>query len=190
MIVLAQFGVQDSLSQWTHDRSSLIRSGYWPASVNADTLFSVDVFSTYENMKTVAPGLSRQGILRLLEQRTQQFGRKGKIHGDVFQRSFMEYTFWQFLCEKMADVEHFTAALCYIHQNLACGQLCSILSPQQESYSVFHFLKGRLALIECAIGVCCGRWRKSCFSSSSSSNHNCKIGMLWFNLQYDTGLPA
>ncbi len=63
------------LSQWTPDRSDLIRSGYWPKSVNADTLFSVDVFSTFEEMKTVAPGLSRQGFLRLLEQRTQQFGR-------------------------------------------------------------------------------------------------------------------
>ncbi|XP_050960579.1 uncharacterized protein LOC127161868 [Labeo rohita] len=71
-----------------------------------------DVFSTFEEMKTVAPGLSRQGFLRLLEQRTQQFGRKGKIHGDVFQRSFMEYTFCQFLCEKMANVEHFTCPAC------------------------------------------------------------------------------
>jgi len=55
--------------------SDLIRSGYWPASVNADTLFSVDVFSTFEEMKTVAPGLSRQGFLRMLERRTCLFGR-------------------------------------------------------------------------------------------------------------------
>ncbi|XP_026135588.1 uncharacterized protein LOC113113544 [Carassius auratus] len=63
-------------------------------------------------MKTVAPGLSRQGFLRLLEQRTEQFGRSGKIHGDAFQRSFVEYTFCQFLCEKMANVEHFTCPAC------------------------------------------------------------------------------
>ncbi|KTF77271.1 hypothetical protein cypCar_00046864 [Cyprinus carpio] len=63
-------------------------------------------------MKTVAPGLSRQGFLRLLEQRTEQFGRRGKIHGDAFQRSFVEYTFCQFLCEKMANVEHFTCPAC------------------------------------------------------------------------------
>ncbi|XP_052473356.1 uncharacterized protein LOC128029544 isoform X2 [Carassius gibelio] len=100
------------LSQWTPDRSDLIRSGYWPASVNSETLFSVDVFSTFEEMKTVAPGLSRQGFLRLLEQRTEQFGRSGKIHGDAFQRSFVEYTFCQFLCEKMANVEHFTCPAC------------------------------------------------------------------------------
>ncbi|XP_026075825.1 uncharacterized protein LOC113054458 [Carassius auratus] len=73
---------------------------------------TLDVFSTFEEMKTVAPGLSRQGFLRLLEQRTEQFGRSGKIHGDAFQRSFVEYTFCQFLCEKMANVEHFTCPAC------------------------------------------------------------------------------
>ncbi|KAF4097447.1 hypothetical protein G5714_021455 [Onychostoma macrolepis] len=100
------------LAQWTPDMSDLIRSGYWPASVNADTLFSVDVFSTFEEMKTIAPSLSRQGFLQMLERRTCHFGRAGKIHGDVFQRSFMEYTFCQYQCEKMASVEHFTCPAC------------------------------------------------------------------------------
>ncbi|KAL1250555.1 hypothetical protein QQF64_018351 [Cirrhinus molitorella] len=36
----------------------------------------------------------------------------GKIHGDVFQRSYMEYTFCQYQCEKMASVEHFTCPAC------------------------------------------------------------------------------
>ncbi|KAL1250568.1 hypothetical protein QQF64_018364 [Cirrhinus molitorella] len=38
------------LAHWTPDMSDRIRSGYWPASVNADTLFSVDVFGTFEEM--------------------------------------------------------------------------------------------------------------------------------------------
>ena len=63
------------LAQWTPDMSDLIRSGYWPASVNADTLFSMDVFTSFEELKTVAPSLSRQGFLRMLEKRTCQFGR-------------------------------------------------------------------------------------------------------------------
>ncbi|KAK2906701.1 hypothetical protein Q8A67_005686 [Cirrhinus molitorella] len=100
------------LAHWTPDMSDLIQSGYWPASVNADTLFSVDVFGTFEEMKTVAPSLSRQGFLRMLERRTCHFGRAGKIHGDVFQRSYMEYTFCQYQCEKMASVEHFTCPAC------------------------------------------------------------------------------
>ncbi|XP_039634767.1 uncharacterized protein LOC120544936 isoform X2 [Perca fluviatilis] len=60
------------LAQWTPDMSDLIRSGYWPASVNADTLFSVDVFTSFEELKTVAPSFSRQVFL---EKRTCQFGR-------------------------------------------------------------------------------------------------------------------
>ena len=67
------------LAQWTPDRSDLIKSGYWPATVNAETLFSVDVFSTFEEMKTVAPSLSRQAFLRMLERRTSHFGRVGSV---------------------------------------------------------------------------------------------------------------
>ncbi|XDV48568.1 hypothetical protein PO909_017965 [Leuciscus waleckii] len=101
--------------------SDLISSGYWPASVNADTLFSIDVFSSFEEMKTVAPGLSRQGFLRMLERRTCLFGRAGKLHGDVFQRSFMEYTFCQYQCEKMASVEHFTCPACTPNMLALCA---------------------------------------------------------------------
>ncbi|XP_028454944.1 uncharacterized protein LOC114569315 [Perca flavescens] len=50
------------LAQWTPDMSDLIHSGYWPASVNADTLFSMDIFTSFEELKTVAPSLSRQGF--------------------------------------------------------------------------------------------------------------------------------
>lgn len=72
---LPNFLCKVCLAQWTPDMSDLIRSGYWPASVNADTLFSVDVFSTFEEMKTIAPSLSRQGFLQMLERRTCHFGR-------------------------------------------------------------------------------------------------------------------
>ncbi|KAI9516469.1 hypothetical protein NQZ68_015971 [Dissostichus eleginoides] len=87
--------------EWTLDRGDLIRSGYWPASVNGDTLYSTDVFKSFEDLKTVAPGLSRQAFLQMLERRTQHYGRTGKIHGDVFQRSFLEYMACQYECQKM-----------------------------------------------------------------------------------------
>ncbi|XP_051272930.1 uncharacterized protein LOC127372973 [Dicentrarchus labrax] len=109
------------LAQWTPDRSDLIKSGYWPATVNAETLFSVDVFSTFEEMKTVAPSLSRQAFLRMLERRTSHFGRAGKIHGDIFQRSFMEYTFCQFQCDKMACVKQFTCPACTPNMLALCA---------------------------------------------------------------------
>ncbi|XP_028438664.1 uncharacterized protein LOC114558707 isoform X1 [Perca flavescens] len=109
------------LAQWTPDMSDLIRSGYWPASVNADTLFSMDVFTSFEELKTVAPSLSRQGFLRMLEKRTCQFGRASKIHGDVFQRSYLEYTFCQYHCENMASVEHFTCPACTPNMIALCA---------------------------------------------------------------------
>lgn len=60
-------------AQWTPDRGE-VRSGYWPVSVNSDTLFSVNVFSTFKEMKTVEPSLSREGFLQM-SCRTCHIGR-------------------------------------------------------------------------------------------------------------------
>ncbi|XP_029921386.1 uncharacterized protein LOC115369027 [Myripristis murdjan] len=109
---LPRLACTSCMAQWTPDRGDLIKSGYWPASVNAETVFSMDLMVTFEEMKTVAPSLSRQGFLRMLERRTCHFGRDGKIHGDVFQRSYLEYTFCLHQCEKMAGVEHFSCPAC------------------------------------------------------------------------------
>ncbi|XP_034094527.1 uncharacterized protein LOC117561328 isoform X3 [Gymnodraco acuticeps] len=98
--------------EWTPDWGDLIRSGYWPASVNGDTLYSTDVFKSFEDLKTVAPGLSRQAFLQMLERRTQHYGRTGKIHGDVFQRSFLEYMACQYECQKMTCEELFSCPAC------------------------------------------------------------------------------
>ncbi|KAK5902875.1 hypothetical protein CesoFtcFv8_008089 [Champsocephalus esox] len=98
--------------EWTPDWGDLIRSGYWPASVNGDTLYSTDVFKSFEDLKTVAPGLSRQAFLQMLERRTKHYGRTGKIHGDVFQRSFLEYMACQYECHKMMCEEPFSCPAC------------------------------------------------------------------------------
>ncbi|KAL7384076.1 hypothetical protein ABVT39_023702 [Epinephelus coioides] len=63
------------LAQWTPDGGDFIKRGYWAATVHADTLFSIDVFSTFKEMKTVAPSLSRQAFLQMLESRTVHCGR-------------------------------------------------------------------------------------------------------------------
>ena len=72
---LPRLACTSCMAQWTPDRGDLIKSGYWPVSVNAETIFSVDLMVTFEEMKTVAPSLSRQGFLRMLERRTCHFGR-------------------------------------------------------------------------------------------------------------------
>ncbi|KAI9525207.1 hypothetical protein NQZ68_009887 [Dissostichus eleginoides] len=48
----------------------------------------------------------------MLERRTQHYGRTGKIHGDVFQRSFLEYMACQYECQKMTCEEAFSCPAC------------------------------------------------------------------------------
>ena len=62
-------------SQWSPDVNNFIRSGYWPATMQAQTLFHTDLFHSFDAMKTAAPGMSRQAFTSMLDQRTKQFGR-------------------------------------------------------------------------------------------------------------------
>jgi len=55
--------------------SDLVESGYWPATVNFETLYMVDLFTTYEDLKITAPRMSRQAFVSMLECRTKLFGR-------------------------------------------------------------------------------------------------------------------
>lgn len=62
-------------SQWTPDVADFVRSGYWPTTMQAQTLFQQDLFESFEAMKTTAPGMSRQAFTAMLDQRTRHFGR-------------------------------------------------------------------------------------------------------------------
>ncbi|KAJ8364098.1 hypothetical protein SKAU_G00129290 [Synaphobranchus kaupii] len=43
--------------------------------VNYETIYEVDIFSAFEEMKITAPGMSRQAFIKMLEHRTKYFGR-------------------------------------------------------------------------------------------------------------------
>ncbi|KAJ4937297.1 hypothetical protein JOQ06_001876 [Pogonophryne albipinna] len=60
---------------WSIGMDDLVESGYWPATVNFETLYAVDMFTTYEDLKITAPGMSRQTFVSMLEHRTKLFGR-------------------------------------------------------------------------------------------------------------------
>lgn len=64
--------------QWTPGVIDFERSGYWPATMQAQTLFHQDLFYSFEAMKTAAPGMSVKAFTALLDQRTKQFGRVSK----------------------------------------------------------------------------------------------------------------
>ncbi|KAL0146701.1 hypothetical protein M9458_058041, partial [Cirrhinus mrigala] len=61
--------------QWAPEVSDFVRSGYWPATMQAQTLFHQDLFHSFEAMKTAAPGMSVKAFTAMLDQRTKQFGR-------------------------------------------------------------------------------------------------------------------
>ncbi|CAM4491361.1 unnamed protein product [Leuciscus chuanchicus] len=92
--------------------SDLVESGYWPATVNFETLYMVDLFTTYEDLKITAPGMSRQAFVSMLECRTKLFGRSGKICGDTLQRAFLEWAYAKFEVDKLSQVQHFQCPAC------------------------------------------------------------------------------
>ena len=55
--------------------TDLVESGYWPATINFETLYMVDLFTTYEDLKITAPGMSRHAFVSMPECRTKLFGR-------------------------------------------------------------------------------------------------------------------
>lgn len=64
--------------QWAPEVSDFVRSGYWPATMQAQTLFHQDLFHSFEAMKTAAPGMSVKAFTAMLDQRTKQFARVSK----------------------------------------------------------------------------------------------------------------
>ncbi|GAA6081423.1 uncharacterized protein LOC125139385, partial [Tachysurus ichikawai] len=81
---------QTCQQQWTPDSKDLLRSGYWPASVSNSMMYTLDLLSSFQELKAIAPGFSRQAFAKLLEHRTKCGGRNGHINGDALQRSFLE----------------------------------------------------------------------------------------------------
>ncbi|KAK5895521.1 hypothetical protein CgunFtcFv8_009208 [Champsocephalus gunnari] len=97
---------------WSIGMGDLVESGYWPATVNFETLYAVDLFTTYEDLKITAPGMSQQAFVSMLEHRTKLFGRSGKICGDTLQKSFLEWTYAKFEVERLSQVQHFQCPSC------------------------------------------------------------------------------
>ncbi|KAK0139591.1 hypothetical protein N1851_023526 [Merluccius polli] len=98
--------------QWSPEVSDFVRSGYWPATVQAQTLFHQDLFHSFEAMKTAAPGMSRQAFTSMLDQRTKQFGRTGKVNADAFQRSFLQYMYCNSEENQLLGKEPFVCLAC------------------------------------------------------------------------------
>ncbi|KAG1937625.1 hypothetical protein F2P79_018084 [Pimephales promelas] len=90
----------------------LLRSGYWPASVTNSTLYTLDLLSSFKELKIISPGFSRQAFAKLLEHRTKCGGRSGPINGDALQRSFLELSYTSFEEDQLCCSAPFTCPAC------------------------------------------------------------------------------
>ncbi|KAK0148848.1 hypothetical protein N1851_010702 [Merluccius polli] len=68
--------------KWTPQIKDLIVNGYWPGTIDFQTVFAIEVFSSFEDLKICAPGLSRHAFVRLLESRSVRAGRIELLLGD------------------------------------------------------------------------------------------------------------
>ncbi|XP_040907861.1 uncharacterized protein LOC121190895 isoform X2 [Toxotes jaculatrix] len=98
--------------QWTPELKDLIRSGYWPASLNVCTLYTLDLLSSFQELKVISPGFARQAFAKLLEHRTKCGGRSGQINGDALQRSFLEFSYSSYEENKLCRSAEFTCPAC------------------------------------------------------------------------------
>ncbi|XP_030202206.1 uncharacterized protein LOC115535280 isoform X3 [Gadus morhua] len=112
---------QTCQQQRTPDMKHFLQSGYWPASLNTSTLYTLDLLSSFQELKVISPGFSRQAFAKLLEHRTKCGGRSGHIKGDTLQRSFLEFSYASF--EK---------------DQLCCGAVltCPACTPEMLAVSV------------------------------------------------------
>ena len=63
------------LATWAVGLSDLLMSGYWPASVHFETVYEAGLFRPFLDLTLLAPGVSRQAFLGMLDQRTMTYGR-------------------------------------------------------------------------------------------------------------------
>ncbi|XP_024128979.1 uncharacterized protein LOC112147084 [Oryzias melastigma] len=92
---------------WDAGIGDLVQSGYWPATVNFKTLYTLDLVAYYEDLKVTAPEMSRHAFVGMLEQRTKVFGRSGKICGDTMQKAFLQWSYAKVDVERLSQTNHF-----------------------------------------------------------------------------------
>ncbi|XP_072574324.1 uncharacterized protein [Paramormyrops kingsleyae] len=106
------FACQKCSQQWAPDFQDLLNSGYWPASSSSNIFYTLDVFSSFNELKVIAPTLSRQAFVKLLEHRTRCGGRSGPVCGDTLQRSFLEYSYCLFEEDQLSCGTPLTCPAC------------------------------------------------------------------------------
>ncbi|XP_025761620.1 uncharacterized protein LOC109201389 [Oreochromis niloticus] len=97
---------------WSPSVKDILGSGYWPGTLNFCTLFSVDFFQSFYDIKKAAPGMSLKAFVKMLDERTAHFGRTGRISADAFSKSFVEWSGVKFEVDRMCKEPCFSCPAC------------------------------------------------------------------------------
>ncbi|XP_062331301.1 uncharacterized protein LOC134031610 [Osmerus eperlanus] len=111
-LVLPEAHCQCCASHWRPGLEDVVQSGYWPGPVNVNSLFHFDVLQSYLELKMSAAGLSRLTFTTMLDKKNNRFGRSGKISGDTFHQSFMEWAICRYEVDKMCQEQPFVCPPC------------------------------------------------------------------------------
>jgi hypothetical protein len=103
---LPRYVCQTCLQQWAPDVRDLVRSGYWPASANASTIYTVDLLNTFQELKLISPGFSRQALAKMLEHRTLCAGRVSDISNTIYYAHQYCQQFFYFFFDYLKNVFH------------------------------------------------------------------------------------
>ncbi|XP_067301005.1 uncharacterized protein [Pseudorasbora parva] len=97
---------------WIPGVVEMQNSGYWPATMNACTIYDEEVFMSFEDLKMAAPGMSRLAFLRMLNMKTEHYGRTGTLCGDAFLKSYFEWNICRYEVEKICGEQNFKCPAC------------------------------------------------------------------------------
>ncbi|KAJ8263907.1 hypothetical protein GJAV_G00142950 [Gymnothorax javanicus] len=98
--------------QWTPGIVDLLAFRYWPATTSCQTIYTFDVFTSFENIKSASAALSQEAFFRMLEHRVFQTGREGRICGTTFHRSYREFMHCTYKEEELCLEEPFLCPAC------------------------------------------------------------------------------
>nr|XP_024658590.1 uncharacterized protein LOC112434986 [Maylandia zebra] len=97
---------------WSPSVKDILGSGSWPGTLNFCTLFSMDVFQSFYDIKKAAAGMSLKAFVKMLDERTAHSGRNGRISADAFSKSFLEWSAVKFEVDRMCKEPCFSCPAC------------------------------------------------------------------------------
>ncbi|KAL1268491.1 hypothetical protein QQF64_033854, partial [Cirrhinus molitorella] len=105
-----QVALQEYLLCWAS--RTLLQSQGLLVPLCSSTLYTLDLLSSFQELKVISPGFSRQAFAKLLKRCTKIGGRTGQINSDALQRSFLEFSYVSYEKDQLCCGAPFTCPAC------------------------------------------------------------------------------